>query len=61
MGENVVGMPAGDRLQISEALGVAPVAVEALDVGRVRRPRLYWPVGFAILPAPDLVVTEGTG
>ena len=35
-----------------------PVALEALDTGYMRRPRLYWPVNFQVLPAADLSLRE---
>ncbi|CAK0812349.1 unnamed protein product [Prorocentrum cordatum] len=40
--ENVAGMPQDDIAMVSEVLGVKPYRIEAMDVGTVRRPRLYW-------------------
>ncbi|CAK0803605.1 unnamed protein product, partial [Prorocentrum cordatum] len=40
--ENVAGMPQDDLAMVSEVLGVKPYRIEAMDVGAVRRPRLYW-------------------
>ena len=40
--ENVAGMKTEDRVIFSRELGVKPYRIEAMDVGLVRRPRLYW-------------------
>ncbi|CAK0888093.1 unnamed protein product [Prorocentrum cordatum] len=40
--ENVFSMGAEARGQFSQALGVAPLLLEAKDFTRVRRPRLFW-------------------
>ncbi|CAK0817698.1 unnamed protein product [Prorocentrum cordatum] len=40
--ENVAGMPQDDIAMVTEVLGVKPYRIEAMDVGAVRRPRLYW-------------------
>ncbi|CAK0855226.1 unnamed protein product [Prorocentrum cordatum] len=40
--ENVAGTPQDDIAMVSEVLGVKPYRIEAMDVGAVRRPRLYW-------------------
>ncbi|CAK0864466.1 unnamed protein product [Prorocentrum cordatum] len=46
---------ADEEQRISQALGVAPVFVEAADVHRCRRPCLHWARGFPIEPVADLI------
>ena len=55
--ENVV-MDKSDLEVQSEKIGWLPMHVEAADVGRCRRPRLYWVKGIQMINGSDLKVEQ---
>ena len=59
MYENVV-MDDEDYRTQTRKIGFSAHYVEAAQVGRCRRPRLYWVKGVDILQGDDLTVTRGT-
>lgn len=55
MFENVV-MDDADYEAQSKKIGYTPYFVEAAEIGRCRRPRLYWISGVGLVPGDDLSV-----
>ena len=56
--ENVAGMPLAEIDAVSRELGTKPYRIEAMDVGYVRRPRLYW-LSWRLVPRPgQLEISE---
>ena len=56
--ENVAGMNTEDLLLFSQQRGAKPYRIEAMDLGLVRRPRLYW-LSWALRPRTGVIdITE---
>ena len=56
--ENVASMSLEHSSFLSDRIGVRPVYLEAGELSRCRRPRLYWLRGMAVAPGTDIEITS---